>query len=463
MAEFLSSPYHNKQKVLGRLFALICQASPDFTPQQLVAEKIWQSLYPKQSYEQQKLKDHMSQLSRLLKGFLLLQYLQEEADGLAERLSLASLAGLQAEKLFGQYRNAWQKTREKAPYRDANYYEDWMHVADYTDQLKGISWKREYGHSLQAKADNLDRYYLIQKLQAYCEMLNRNNLQQQHYEPHLIEDIQALLQNNPQYLAVPAIKLWYLVLQTLLKSEDRESFLALREALQEDGHYFRSAERRAMYKYALNFCIRRINAGQNQYLEDSFTIYQEMLAARLLHVQGKLSHTDYKNIASSGIRLQAFDWVENFIHQYKSEVGGGLADNVYTYCLAYLYAASGKEGEAMRLLQEVQFTDVYYVLSARTLLLQIFYDQGEWDSLEYQLKAYQLFLKRNRTISQRNRKLYLNYARYLGLLLKYRDQSILLDKASRNQKHTKLVSDLQGQSELAHKSWLMERLAALGK
>jgi len=441
---------------------MLIKLYPHFDEQSLEAAKVWRALYPQQSYRPQRLKDHMSQLSRLLKRFLLLTYLEEE-DGLAERLTLASMAGLQGEKLFGQYRNAWEKNREKSAYRDADYYGEMMHVAGYTDQLKGIRWKREYGYSLQEKADNLDRYYLIQKLQLYCEMLNRNNLQQQHYETHLLEDIQALLTNNPTYLSVPAIKLWYLVLQTLLKSEDRDVFLALRLALQEEGHYFRSAERRAMYKYALNFCIRRINAGHNEYLQDSFTIYQEMLAAGLLHIQGKISHTDYKNIASSGIRLQAFDWVENFIEQYKDEVGGGLADNVYTYCLANLYAASGKEREAMRLLQEVKFTDVYYVLSARTLLLQIFYDRGEWDSLEYQLKAYQLFLKRNRTISQRNRKLYLQYARYLGHLLKFRDQSFHLTPKEQATRHQKLLRELQEEVGLAHKTWLMDRLQALQK
>ncbi|MEL6805808.1 MAG: hypothetical protein AAFO91_18735, partial [Bacteroidota bacterium] len=233
----------------------------------------------------------------------------------------------------------------------------------------------------------------------------------------------------------------------------------LRQALEEDGETFRFAERRAMYKYALNFCIRRINAGEAGYLEESFGIYQAMLDAGLLHVQGEISHTDFKNIATSGVRLGAYEWVADFIERYSPEVGGGLGENVVIYCRAYLYAASGRAREAMRLLQEVQFTDVYYALSARTLLLQIYYEQADWDGLEYQLKAYQLFLQRNRHLSQRNRKLYLKFARMLGQLLKLAFSSASLSRSDYQKASQQLHEKIAQQEEVAHKAWLLQRLS----
>ncbi|MEL7342258.1 MAG: hypothetical protein AAGM67_17380, partial [Bacteroidota bacterium] len=106
----------------------------------------------------------------------------------------------------------------------------------------------------------------------------------------------------------------------------------------------------------------------------------------------------------------------------------------------------------------VQFTDVYYALSARTLLLQIFYEQADWLGLEYQLKAYQLFLRRNRTLSQRNRKLYLQFARMLGQLLKLESNRMGMSLRDFEESRKRLSLMIDKQEEVAHKVWLLQRL-----
>ncbi|MEL7535148.1 MAG: hypothetical protein AAFN10_27845, partial [Bacteroidota bacterium] len=53
-----------------------------------------------------------------------------------------------------------------------------------------------------------------------------------------------------------------------------------------------------------------------------------------------------------------------------------------------------------RALQKVSFTDVYYDLSARQMLLKIYYETDDRDSLRYHLEAYRAFLKRNKSISK---------------------------------------------------------------
>jgi hypothetical protein len=233
------------------------------------------------------------------------------------------------------------------------------------------------------------------------------------------------------------------------------------EKLQELGHFFPRDELRGMYKYALNFCIRRINAGESAYLEESFQVYQHMLAADLLSVNGYLSHTDVKNIATSAIRMGEFEWAGTFIDAARTQVAAPYAQNVYTYCLALLYAGSGREREAIRLLQEVQFTDVYYALSARNLLLQIYFDQQDWDALAYQVKAYQWFLRRNSTISRRNRNLHLQFAKFFKRLVRLAEKSSIQSNRSLQQGCDALREELSAQEEIANRSWLLERLNRL--
>lgn len=457
---FLESPYHVQQDSPLQLFRILENFYPDFSDKALTPEWVWEQMADGELFILQKLKDQMTQLTRLLKRFLVLEQADRQPENQEEKL-LAALADRKAEKLFLQHRKAFLKRLEAQPLRDLAYFEHQFRVARETDQLKGIELKRAYDRALQDKADFLNLSFLIRKLQDYCEMLNRNNLQQQHYQADLLTEIRQILVAHPQYQAVPVIQLWYQILQSLLQPTAGSVFAELLVQLERNGHWVSEGERRAMYKYALNFCIRRINAGDAHYVLQSFQVYQRMLAENLLFVEGQLSHTDYKNVASSGIRLGEFAWVERFIHQYKDQVDSAFAENVYTYCLAQLYAESGKERQAIRLLQEVQFTDVYYALSARTLLLRIFYDQPGQDDLSYQAKAYQHFLQRNNTLSQRNRHLYLQFVRYFKRLVRLREQQQYLDIPKYQKNYRELVGQLAEQKELAHRSWLIERLALL--
>jgi hypothetical protein len=460
-ALFLQSPYHVQSPKPGLLLGVLQENHPAYDDPALQPALIWSRLFPGQAYQQQPFKDLMSQLSRLLKRFLALENLQKSPYDWDQQL-LQALAERKAEKQFLQHRKALLKRLAKQPFRDLEYFEQQYQIARQTDQLKAIELKRDYDQALQDRADYLDLSYLIRKLQDYCEMLNRNNLQQQHYRTDLIEAIQGILHHQPSLLAIPVIRLWYQILQTLVQPTKAAVFEELSEQLAQNGHWVSEPERRAMYKYLLNFCIRRINAGESAYLARSFAVYQRMLAEDLLLVQGQLSHTDFKNIVSSGLRLKEFAWVRDFMDAYRSKVDPLFAENVYTYCLAHLHAESGEERQAIRLLQAVQFTDVYYALSARTLLLRIFYDQSDPDDLSYQIKAYQHFLRRNPTLSQRNRQLYLDFARYLKRLFRLREQQHYLEATKYRKNYEALQQALQQQAEVAHRNWLEERLGRLG-
>jgi hypothetical protein len=460
LADFLRSPYFNQHEKVLDLFELIREKYPQFTHPDLDRKIVFAQIFPGRPFNWQVLKDLMSRLTMLTGRFLAIEKVSD-SPFFPELHLLESLSQRGDPNLFGQYRKALLKQMDQSGFRDAAYFESRARIEDFADRLKGLEMKREFWEGLQEKAAFSNVAFLIRKLQDYCEMLNRNNIHRQHYRPELLAELQEIIRRHPAYLEIPAVDIWYRILQTLLFPDDDTVFQSLMERLERYEAVVRPEELRGMFKYALNFCIRQINAGKEVYLQESLRVYRKMLAEKLLHINGRLSHTDFKNIATSGIRLKAYDWVEDFINRYKGDVAPPHAENVFTYCLAYLYAESGKEREAFRLLQEVQFTDAYYALSSRNLLLRLYFENGDFEALTYQIQAYRLFLKRNGTLSARNRNLYLAFAKYLQKLTRLTESRFMQDEKNFHSACLKLREELSAKAAIANQGWLMERLDML--
>lgn len=427
---------------------------------ELSKEKLFKLLFPDKSFHDQKLKDQLSRLNTLVQEFLALEQ-RSQAPLESDFQLLKALQFRGAESLFQTYFHRIEKKIGNLDSPSVEALEVQYQLIQLADEMESFGKSRKYSSRLQVRSDLTDEIYLIRKLQQYCEILNRNNIYQQHDEPLLLSNLQMILEEHKRFLSLPAVRLWDHALQTLLHPEQISVLEKLLKELEETGSALVAEEQQAIYKYALNFCIRQINAGKSDYLRISFRIYRQMLDAGLLHQDQFLSHTDVKNIVTSGLRLREFTWVEAFISRIRKEVKKPYAENVHAFCLAYLYAETDRKEEAMRLLQEVKFTDAYYSLSARNLLLRIFFELKEFESLSYQITAFEVFLRRNSTISPRNRKLHLNFARHLKRLTKFADSLPYLEAKVIPKRKTKLLEQFSSQEEIPSRTWLIEQLHAL--
>ena len=52
----------------------------------------------------------------------------------------------------------------------------------------------------------------------------------------------------------------------------------------------------------------------------------------------------------------------------------------------------------MKLLQQVEFTNIFYHINAKNLLLRIFYETEDYDGIRYLTQAFTALLKRNQRV-----------------------------------------------------------------
>jgi hypothetical protein len=341
-----------------------------------------------------------------------------EKDNLIFRQVLSrELATRKAAKAYNTYRSRFEKDKNDLLVRDIAFYQhcyesEFIHLAKTNSAMR-----RDEKANIGDVVEYLDRFYLARKLQLCCEIFNVRNVLAVEYRVFLLDEILSHLKNK-SYEDTPVILVYFRILMTLRESENEEHFFQLRELLIQHEANFSLSELREMYQYVLNYTIKKINLGNIDWQKTLFDIFKTTLQNRVLMSEGHLSHLDFKNIVTISLRLKEFDWAQNFIEDYKRELIPAERENAYTYNLANLHYNTGAYSQSLKLLQQVEFSDLYYQLDSKSILLKTYFELEETESFFYHVSAFRIFLKRNKLVSEYQRTIYLNLIRYSSQLIR---------------------------------------------
>ncbi len=417
------------------------------------------------SMTDQQLYDLFSQVNKLLGSYL--AWLDYSRDEQAQSRHL--LSALSEHEHPEEFRRSWKKISAKInPKGDLRS----RQAAYQLSEIAAGEGRKSHGRGANPEAetdfsnmvDRLDRFYLFAKLKYTCETLNRQRVVNTQLGLQLVEEIQQFLSKGGLHqLNDAGIGLYYQVLLTLLEPDHTPHYDTLMLQLSETSHQLPREEQQAIYTFAQNYCIRKINSGQQAFLEALFHIYQNLLDSGLLIENEQLAHWHYKNIATVGLRLKRFDWVKAFLEKYRSSIPKNDQENAYTYNLSAYYYEVGQMKEALRLLQQVEFTDIFYPLSAKSLLLKIYFEQEDADGLSYHTQAFQAFLKRNKHVPEAHYHIYFNLIRYSKKANRLRLRQLSLSTEAFIQQCRELHEEVSNTTEIANKSWLLEQIDLIQK
>ncbi|MEM9986217.1 MAG: hypothetical protein AAF804_14085, partial [Bacteroidota bacterium] len=402
--------------------------------------------------------DEISHLYRLLKAFWEVEGLQ--ADPLLQRsLRLRQLSERRLNRLYQIERKSAQKFLDQQPLNQEQYYKYELAWASLDNEHFGRQQLRTVDQGLAKKLHALDVYYLSLLLRESCEALNRQHILNTHYEIPLLPALVKLLEAEAHsYRQVPVIEVYYQIYWSLQETASKKEYESLIASLRNYRDTFTLAETRAMYKYAQNFCIRQINRGHTAYDRQLFELFQELLAEGIILSQDNLSHTDYKNITTIGLRVKELSWVESFLEQYKQNIVPAFRDNVYAYCRAALEVEKGNRPQAIRLLQFISHTDVHYQISARQLLLKIYYHEQDLEAVLYTLDAFRHFLQRNRELPSSRKKQHQRFLTIFRPICLLQERLDTYTQAEARRRITKLRQKLTASEALPNRAWLLEQL-----
>lgn len=443
--KFARSPYFNHKTDLPLFFDYLVpylkKGKPAPSKQAAFAK-----LFPTAKYDDHRMRMLISQLFQLLCKYLAVS--DFTADGVAEKLRLASI--FRRRNLAFHFEQTWGKLtdlHEQQPLRNADFFEKQFRIS-LEKYRSEYDLKQVDSQHLQALSKQLDMAFLARKLWQACFLLSHQTVSNVSYDFGMLEEA-LLFAEKKELLEKPAIAVYYYCYRALTQPQELVFFQKFKTLALQNDRLFPAEEMRDLYIQGINFCIRRYNAGNHEYLRDQFDFYKNGLEKNYFQVDGWLSRYTYQNAVTSALVLEELDWAENFIHAYQKQLQAPYRESVFSFNLARLEHQRKDFDKALLLLQKAEYKDLHLHLAAKTLQLKIFYELNEYDLLDAHLQAFKTFLRRKKDLGY-HRENYLNTIRFTRKLLD-------LNPFDKNEKAV-LKKEIQAAKGVGEKEWLLEQV-----
>lgn len=406
--------------------------------------EIFEKIFLGQTYDDRQLRYTFTFLREKIEWFLAYR----QWDGEPAQAGLSLLASYRERGLEKHFRHAAQTTASQASAMPLGL--EKLHTS-YRLELEKYTFsetqKRSRDSALQDLHNAFDLYAISGKLRLACLMSTHQAVVKVAYDFSFLSLIINWLEGNP-LLNSPEIGLYYHCYRALTENDEVE-FRAFRSVVEQHGDQFDAAELKDILLLGINFCIRQLNVGAQQFVQEAFDLYRLGLERGSLLERGILSRFTYKNVVALGLGLQQFDWVEQFIHAQKKLLEPRHQESSFCFNFAKLHFTKKNYAEAMPLLAQVGDDDFLLMLDAKVLLLKMYFETAQWDALDSLLTSFKAFLRRKTNIGYHKE-------HYLSLL--FFTKKILLLNPHERSAASALGNEIESANVL-EKEWLLGRLS----
>lgn len=432
------------------LYDYLSDFHPVFAGPEMSKTAIFNAIFINEIYHDKKLRYALTDLYRYACSFLRFKALEDHNEE-GNYLLGTILAQRQADKAYlAHYQTDGNQLNLDADRGAESYFhayrKEFVHLNHFLPRQK-----RSDQNPIGTISRNLDVFFVAKKLQLLCEIVNVKNVMSVHHDFLLQEKIIEMVENGV-FNDVPVIIIYYRILMTLLNPDDEKHFDTLSQLLKSHENVFKKPELRDMYQYLMNYCIKKINQGVSLYISTLADIYKIILTNKVIYNGQYLSQWDFKNMVVVGIRAGEQEWVKQFIENYHQELFPAERSNARIYNLAYYYFSTGEYRSALSLLQQVEFTDLYYQLDMRAILLKCYFEMDDQETFFYHIAAFRIFLSRNKLVSDYQRTIYRNMIRFSTKLIRANG-----DKT----KATFIQKQIEEVKQIADINWLRNKAALI--
>lgn len=448
LRKWLISPAHNQRSDVAQLYEYLSAPGRLEDDKGLEKERIFKKLYPKEAYDDAKIRQAMHFLQETIESYFI--YLKNTEDEVTCQLNLAR--HYREKKLTKLYQKAMRNLDE-------------IHISSHqTDEEfleKKYQIKREESLQIsetvrtanfQEMSESAEVGFIARKLKLACGMLSYQRIFRTEFDFGMIEPVLEYVKTKRTLIEVPHIKVYYDLYWLFKNPQHEPNFFEVKQNIERFEHDFPASEKQDMFMAALNYCIGRMNTGATQYVREAFEINQKGLDAGVFTDGGVISPHNFRNIVAIGTSLKEFDWVDRFINGYQGFLPPENRDNYVQFAEAKLAFEKRDYNQAQRLLIHFDIDDMLINLSAKSMLIRIYYEEGELTTLESLLESMRTYINRKKSIAY-HKLIYNNLIRFTKKLIRVPPRNKALKE--------RLRKNIEDANPLPERKWLLEQLDKL--
>jgi len=448
--KWMRSPAHNQREDVILLYDYLLKDDHLWKDEYLPKSVAFPSIYPKEDYDDAKIRQTIFFFMKALEDFLIYQEIRE-SDVQAKMTLSRVYRKRRLDRHFEKNMKQIGNLQKKQVQRNRDYHRnEFYRLQEEYDFV--VSQKRTVDMNLQEVSDTLDIAYLADKLRHSCHMLAHQAVYKVSYTLSLMTEIFNHIENNPKILEIPAIAIYYYGYMTVTDKENETHFHNLKTQIFENGQLFPQRELMALYIIALNYCIGRANMGVVHFIRESFDLYRQGIETEILIQRGQISRFTFTNAVTNGTYVKEFDWVEDFIHNYKGYLDKKSREDVVQFCLSKLHYEKADYNKALRICTQMDYGDMLMNFVSKTMVIKIYYEQSELEVLESYLESFRSYLSRKKATAY-HKSNFKNIIRLTKKLLKTNPY------APKNKQ--KLKKEIENTTPLTERTWLLKQIEQL--
>lgn len=414
LESYVLSPYFNRSKQIGVLFSLIKENQPSYSL--LTKEKIFKSIYSKESYQDKKVRDLLSRMLKLTEDFLAMtEYSQNKI--LQSRFTLQQLAARNLEKHFAgkikETENEISKSKTMSPDLLFSIYSVFREKRQYMEVVKGTKKRAIYYGDISKEIDLFTSYTVYNILKYEIIILANEKDIKSSSSFKILDHVLEFVSLN-SFDEYPVIMIYYYLIMLNRKSDDMEAYIKLRDLIDKNIDYVSEDDKVTMLVEQFNFTKIQALKGIDFYRKENYRILKQNTDKGIFPKEGKyFSENSFIMIASTAFQQKDFEWAESFIKKCLNEVDPAKKQNVYTYLMGALNYRKGNYGEALKYLAKVSTDDFTYYYRVKNNEIKIYYETGDYESVIRVADSYRHFLSKVKYMPDFIKERFTNFVNFL--------------------------------------------------
>lgn len=464
--KFIDSPFFERQRDVSGLYSLIKKYHPDYANENLDKQKVFSKLYPKEEFNEKKLKNLYSELTKLAEHFLLYRSLR--INEINDKLSLAS--EYKKRDLDSLYNSVMKTIEDKLNYSPFDSYEGFnLREKFFYIKDEYYFWKNDFDKSIKNRIEATE-YFTLTFLIKYLQRLRDKNMLTLRYnkpfENPLLDTlteninfentIDSLRKSNYRYVWL--LEIYYYIYLCEKDNTDTEKFYKLKDIFLSHINFFSQESKDQIFSSMIGYCERAASEGKEEMYSEEFELINKMLEFEVF-TGGKnkfINPVVFRNIMLLALKLKEYDWLEIFGKNYIEKLKPNFRENLDHLLKANLNFARKYFDKALYNLSDIKYDHFMYKFDVKNLMLKIYYELGLYSQAYSLIDAYKHFLDDNKEHSKIHNENYRNFLTLYSKLLKMKESGNFSELPQ-------LLKQIRNTQSLASRIWILEKIDEINR
>lgn len=460
---FIASPVYNTNKNVIKIYDIVRKQKPGFNSPVLEKEELFKVIYPGKKYNDTVMRILSSDLLSLSEEFITFKRFSEYSFDKSKYL-LEELKDRNLGSLFVKHQKEAGNILNNCGISIQDFYLNHYHLeSSNVDFLIRRDRQDESGKNLLRKSEYLVTFALtnilniVQELSEHEEVLNERSEFSLALEFLNSLDLDRIMKymKERKFEHYAVIEIYYLMYKCMLGKKYGEEYIRLKELIGKNMELFSREEQYNLFLILESCCLTQMRYGNLNDYNELLNVYELMLGREIFSVSSRdyMQANLYRNIFYTAVVLGKFEWAEKFTSDYSAYLLPGQKEDMIHYTSSILKFERKEFEDALEEITKVNYGFFVFKFDARLVMMKIYYEMKAFDPVLSLVDTFTHFLAKNKIVSEIYKEQFMNFLKFLKMLIKLSQSSPAAGKIDVHE----LTGKIKSTHVLINKRWLLDK------